>query len=190
MTLDPNQATLFLRRIAEGDSQAARDLLPLLYDELRSVAERCMAHQPAEHTLQPTALVHEAYVRLFGGQESPHWSDRAHFVRVAAQAMRHVLVDHARAKKAQKRGDGERPVPLEAVLAHFEEQSLDVISLDEALERLAKMDVGLSRIVELRFFAGLTIEETARALDVSATSVERGWRVARMWLREQLPRAG
>ena len=184
--MDPGQVTRLLGRLSEGDRTAAEELLPLLYGELKGLAVRSMRGERADHTLQPTALVHEAYLRLIGS-EAPRFEDRTHFVRLAARAMRNGLVDHARAKKAQKRGSGVEPASLDAVLAVFEEQQLDVLALHEALERLAAMDEPLARLVELRFFAGLTIEETANALGVSTPTVERHWRVARMWLRRELP---
>jgi len=191
MTTDPGQATILLQRMEGGDSAASEQLLSLLYKELRRVADRLMGREREAHTLQPTALVHEAWLRLIpGSQATPNYSDRQHFVSVAATAMRHVLVDHARARDAQKRGDGGTPVSLDGVIASFEERSLNVVALDEALERLTAKDPELGRIVELRFFAGLTIAETAKVVGVSTPTVERRWRVARMWLRSELPESG
>ena len=189
MPLDVTHTTRLLQRISAGDARAGDELLPLLYQELKSVAAACMDRERPNHTLQPTALVHEAWMRVIGAREGPTWSGRDHFVRAAACAMRHVLVDHARARAAQKRGNGGRVLPLDSVMASFEERQLDVLALDEALERLTAMDEQLGRIVELRFFAGLTIPETARVLGVSTPTVERGWRVARLWLRNELPPA-
>jgi len=182
---DAGEATLLLQRITDGDTSAGGALLRLLYGELRRVASGHMHRERGDHTLQPTALVHEAWVRLFdrGGHA---YESRGHFLRLASRAMRNVLVDHARGRAAQKRGAGQERVALDDVLAVFEEKRIDVVALDEALERLAALDPELARIVEARFFAGLTIEETARALDTSASSVERGWRVARMWLQRDL----
>ncbi len=182
----PNQATQLLARLSAGDEAAGEALLPFVYEELRSVASSCMRGERDAHTLQPTALVHEAYMRLLGNQENPTWQDRQHFIRVAARAMRNVLVDHARKRNALKRGGPETPVPLDQVVASFTEQSLEVLALNEALEELAKTDEELSRLVELRFFAGLTIEETARVLELSPATVERRWKVARMWLKDRL----
>lgn len=191
MTTDPGQATLLLQRMEGGDGAASEELYALLYRELRHVAGRLMGREGSDHTLQPTALVHEAWLRLMGASEAtPSYRDRQHFVRLAARAMRHVLVDHARERGSQKRGDGWTPVPLDGVIAGFEERSLDVLALDEALSRLADLDAQLAQIVELRFFSGLTIAETARVLGVSTPTVERGWRVARLWLRSELPRNG
>ena len=187
--MDPERVTRLLERATSGDRAAAEELLPLLYGELKGVAVRSMRSERADHTLQPTALVHEAWLRLVGGGGAPRFESRRHFVRLAARAMRNVLVDHARARQAQKRGEGQEAASLDAVLAGFEEQHLDLLALHEALERLQEIDAPLARLVELRFFAGLTIEETARALELSTPTVERHWRVARMWLRRELPDA-
>lgn len=185
------QATRLLRRMEAGDDTASEELLSLLYTELREQAARCMGGERVGHTLEPTALVHEAWLRLLAeGDEPRRFDDRGHFVRVAARAMRRVLVDHARGRAAEKRGRDWQPVPLDGVLAGFEERHLDLLALDEALERLAAMDPELARLVELRFFAGLTIAQTAGVLGVSTPTVERQWRVARMWLRRDLPGAG
>jgi len=185
----PGEATLLLRRLSGGDADASGDLLQLLYRELRRIASRQMGGERGDHTLQPTALVHEAWMRLFEG-ESPEWQGRSHFLRLASRAMRRVLVDHARSRAADKRGGGAGRVALDDVLAEFEERRIDVLALDVALERLTKMDAQLARIVEARFFAGLTIEETARTLEVGTATVERGWRVARMWLSNELRQEG
>jgi RNA polymerase sigma factor (TIGR02999 family) len=184
--LDPGEVTQLLQRMESGDAGAADRLLDALYGELRSLAERFMADQPAKHTLQPTALVNEAWMRI--AQPGVHeWEGRTHFVRLAARAMRSVLVDHARAKGADKRGGGRVCTGLDGVLASYEEKSLDVLALNDALERLSAMDEQLARIVELRFFGGLTIAETAPLLGISTPTVERGWRVARLWLMREMP---
>ncbi len=184
----PNlEATRLLSAVEAGESGAAEKLLPLVYGELRSIAEGLMGGERRDHTLQPTALVHEAYVRLIEGAGRGPWSSRSHFVRVAARAMRNVLVDHARSRSAQKRGGGRRiEHALDLALGELEKNVPDLVALDAALERLERLDEPLARIVELRFFGGLTIEETASVLGVSAPTVERGWRVARMWLRTEL----
>ena len=164
---DP-RITLLLQRMEAGDESAGAALAPLVHAELRRLAGDLMRGQPAGHTLQATALVNEAWIRLAGDGDVA-WRDHRHFFRVAAKAMRSILVDHARRKAAQKRaGVGER------------------VPLDEALERLAAVDVDLVRLVELRFFAGLSIPETARVLDVSTPTIERGWRTARAILHLQL----
>jgi RNA polymerase sigma factor (TIGR02999 family) len=158
-----------------------------VYAELRRIAERLMGGQRADHTLQPTALVHEAYLKLIDREGGGRWKDRRHFVRLAASAMRSVLVDHARGRAAVKRSGGERePLPLDQLAGLLESGGVDLLSLDEALSRLEAQDAELARIVELRFFVGLTIDETAAALERSPATVERRWRVARMWLRSEL----
>jgi RNA polymerase sigma factor (TIGR02999 family) len=183
-----SDATLALRGAEAGEPGAAERLLPLVYGELRELAARLMREQRPDHTLQPTALVHEAYVRLIEGSGRGPWTGRAHFVRVAARAMRNVLVDHARSKGARKRTPGSGPaLALDAAAEVFAEAVPDLVALDEALARLERLDEPLARIVELRFFAGLSIADTARVLGVSTPTVERGWRTARMWLRCELP---
>ena len=178
--------TRLLRRMRDGDSLAADELLPLVYEELRALAARAMGQRSAGHTLQPTALVNEAWLRFAGDGEAPEFQNRAHFLGVAARAMRSVLVDHARRRGAAKRVTGRERVPLEHVLDLFEEHTSDLLALDEALTRLTTMDPELGRIVELRFFGGLSVEETAHALDCSEATVVRGWRVARLWLKNDL----
>jgi RNA polymerase sigma-70 factor (ECF subfamily) len=184
--LRTGQATQLLQRIAEGDRDAAAELLPLVYGELHELAEHFMRGHAAGHTLQPTALVHEAYVRLLGTDASPEWESRSHFFGVAAKAMRSVLVDHARRRGAEKRGGGAERVPLEELVDLYEEHSSDLLALDDALTRLSVMDAELARIVELRFFGGLSVEETARTVGVSEPTIVRGWRVARMWLMREM----
>jgi RNA polymerase sigma factor (TIGR02999 family) len=158
------------------------------YARLLQLARRYMARSAPEDTLQPTALVHEAWMRVRSAGDDPdRFNGREHFVSSAAQAMRHILVDHARARSAQKRGAGRAGLPLDHVLASFEERALDVVALDDALSELTAMDPELGRIVELRFFAGLTIGATAQAIGVSKPTIERRWRVARMWLRDRMP---
>jgi RNA polymerase sigma factor (TIGR02999 family) len=180
------QATELLRRMGAGDGAAGSELLPILYRELHAIAARMMSEQGHGHTLQATALVHEAYLRLVGEHELPGFESRAHFLGVAAKAMRSVLVDHARRRAAGKRASGDRRLTLSEVDEALDRQAIDLVAIDEALTRLDAMDPDLARIVELRFFAGLSVEETARALAVSETTVVRGWRIARMWLRREL----
>lgn len=186
MTSHSSEATQLLARLSAGDENAGKELLPFVYDELRRVAGSCMRSERDAHTLQPTALVHEAYMRLMGVNDTPQWQDRQHFIRLAARAMRNILVDHARKRGAAKRGGMSDPVPLDHVVASFEEQSLDVLALHECLEQLQEMDAELAKLVELRFFAGLTIEETSKVMGQSPATVERRWKVARMWLRDKL----
>lgn len=155
--------------------------MPIVYQELRRLAGRYLAHETPGQTLQPTALVHEAYLRLARQRRAP-WQDRAHFFRVAAKMMRRVLVDHYRGRHAQKRGDGVARITLVDDLASAGPQSVDLLELDAALERLAALDPQQATIVELRFFAGLTVEETAAALGISTPTVKRHWALARAWL--------
>lgn len=172
-----------------GDRSAGEQLLSAVYAELHRQAARAMRRESADHTLQTTALVHEAYLRLID-QRRVEWRNRAHFFGVAAQLMRRILVDHARRRGAGKRGSGQRPVSLDDVHsvrgAPSEASRLDVLVFDEALDRLAALDESQARIVELRYFGGLNIEETAEALDVSPATVKREWAIARAWLRREL----
>jgi len=168
-----------------GDSEAAAKLMPLLYDELHRLAVYYMRSERVGHTLQPTALVNEAYLRLVDQRES-NWQNRAHFIAAAAQAMRRVLIDHARSKQRVKRGGMQVKVPLEDVAIAAEEQVQDLIALDAALDRLAEVDIRQSKIVELRYFGGLTVEQTAEVLGISAPTVKRDWAVARAWLHREL----
>jgi RNA polymerase sigma-70 factor, ECF subfamily len=171
--------TMVLEKLRAGQADAGRDLLPLLYDQLHSMAMREFRGQRKDHTLQPTVLVHEAFLKLVG--KPADLKDRGHFFAVAAMAMRQILVNHARAKNTQKRGSGERPTFLheEAVGAS---ESIDVLDLNEALEKLKEIDERKHKVVELRFFAGLTVEEIAQVLDLSKTTIESEWRAARAWL--------
>lgn len=180
----PGNATLLLHRMANGDRRASDELLSLLYAELHGIAERAMAGRRAE-TLQPTALVNEACLKLLGTQEQ-HWSNRAHFLGVAAKAMRSILVDCARRRAAAKRGGEFDRLPMEALMEVYERETPDLVELDDALTRLFAIDEQLGKIVELRFFAGLSVEEAARVLGVSVPTVVRGWHVARLWLQREL----
>lgn len=182
---DGADVTVLLGQISQGDDRAASRLIPLVYAELRRLAGGYMRHERSDHTLQPTALVHEAFLRLVE-QSSVDWEGRAHFFRVAAQMMRRILIDHARGTLREKRGSGEKPVPLEEALVFAPEQSMELIKLDEALERLSKIDPRQGRIVELRFFGGLTVEETAEAMEISPKTVKRDWSVAKAWLHGDL----
>lgn len=182
---NPAEFTRLLRRARAGDDRARDDLLPRVYASLRVIADGAMRRFDAGSTLQPTALVHEAYIKLFGG-ELPEFADRDHFLAVSANAMRNLLVDRARARKAQKRGGDSTRDPVDVLLLGFEERSTDVLDLHTALEELAAFAPEAARVVEMRFFGGSTAEETARVLGVSTRTVEREWRSARAWLYTRL----
>ncbi len=178
-----------LADLSSGNKAAADQLLPVIYDDLREMAERLMREERSGHTLQPTALVHEAYLRLVD-QTRVEWRDRTHFFAVAATAIRRILVDHARSHLAAKRGGRRERISLEAAGdAEAPTENVDLPALDEAMARLADFDERKSRIVELRFFAGLSIEETGEVLGVSHATVERDWSLARAWLYRELRRA-
>lgn len=184
---DPaGEPTRLLARLSSGDAAAADELLPLLYGQLREIAGRLMGDQRAEHTLQPTALVNEAWLKLAGPARATDWESHRHFLRVAARAMRSVLVDHARAVGTQKRGAGVVKLPLDELLVEAEERVHDVLAFDEALAQLEQLDPELAQVVEMRFFGGLTNEEVGGALGLSTPTVERRWRTARMFLRKSL----
>jgi len=172
--------TQLLDRWTGGDQQALNDLLPVVYEELRRLAGSYLNRERSGHTLQSTALVHEAYLRLVDQEVT--WQNRAHFFGIAAQVMRRILVDHARARNAAKRGDGLRITFDERVMAISEDRDFDVLVLDRALNELSHLDQQQGKIVELRFFAGLSIEETAEALNISTATVKRDWAMARAWL--------
>ncbi len=185
MQVSPEEVTALLQAWSAGDVAAGDRLVPLVYDELRRQAARQLRRERGDHTLRPTALVHEAYLRL-AGQERAHWQSRAQFFAVAAQVMRRVLVDHARRQKARKRPGGGQRVTLAEDLVVDMPRDVDVVALDQALQELHSVDPRRARLVELRFFAGLTVEEAATALAVSARTVEREWRLARAWLFRRL----
>lgn len=170
-----------------GDKDAFDKLMPIVYDELRRQAARYLRREQAGHTLQTTALIHEAYVRLVD-QRNVQWQNRAHFFGIAAQMMRRILVDHARTKKRAKRGGSDVKVSLADAAIPVKERDLDVVALDEALNRLAAIDEQQSRVVELRFFSGLTVEETAEVMGISAATVKRDWSMAKAWLHRELSR--
>ncbi len=178
-------ATRLLARIREGDENAAADLMPLVYEELRTLAGRWFRHQPPSHTLQPTALVHEAFLRMVD-RTGTDWKDRAHFCAVCAVAMRGILADHARRRRAAKRGGDWKRVTLTGTPAESGVDAIDALALDEALGRLAERSERQARLVEYRFFGGLSVEEAAAMLDVSAPTAERDWRMARAWLSAEL----
>jgi RNA polymerase sigma factor (TIGR02999 family) len=174
-----------LRAAVQGDQAAAAELLPLLYTELRKLAQALMAKTPPGNTLQPTALVHEAYLRLIGTAD-PGWNSRGHFFGAAAAAMRNILVEQARRKGRLKRGSGRKRVHIDGVEIQIEPPADDILALDEALKRLEARDARKGRIVNLRYFAGLTVRETAAALEVSVGTIEREWRYIIAWLHKEL----
>jgi RNA polymerase sigma factor (TIGR02999 family) len=176
--------TELLGRARAGDRDALAAVFPLVYDELRRIAAARVRGQGASPTLQTTALVHEAYLRLMEG-DAP-WESRAHFFHVAASAMRSILIDHARARKAAKRGGNRRREPFHEALAWFEEQRIDLVDLGDALEDLGKEEPRKKQLVELRFFAGLTSEEASEVLGISIATAERDWTLARAWLRKRM----
>lgn len=178
---DPNSSAPSVR--------SAEELLPEVYDELHALAERFLFRERPDHTLQPTALINEAYLRL-SEKNSAAWNDRSHFVLIAARAMRQVLVNHAVHRGAQKRGGNWREIALDEAVAIFSEASIDIIALDEALAKLSKLDEIQGRIVELRYFGGLTTEEAAAVLGLSSRTLEREWSMARAWLRRELEDPG
>jgi RNA polymerase sigma factor (TIGR02999 family) len=176
-----DNVTRLLNDAKAGNRNALDELLPLVYDELRRVASRQLASERKNHTLQATALVHEAYLRLIG-QHSVDWQNRLHFFSIAAEMMRRILVTHAIAKKAEKRGSDELTISLEDVVTFPNKQDIDLVSLDETLKELAKFDEKQAKIVELKFFGGLTNEEIAEVLGISASTIKREWRSAKAWL--------
>lgn len=185
----PGAVTELLARWAQGDHAAFDELVPVVYRELRDVAGRVLSHERAGHTLQPTALVNEAYLRLTGLRQAS-FTDRAHFFGAAANAMRRILVDHARRRDAVKRGDGWQRVSLDDVPVAGFDPVLDLVELDEALDRLAEVAPPAARVVELRCFAGLSVDETAAVTGVSPATVKRQWTFGRAWLHRQLAPLG
>jgi RNA polymerase sigma-70 factor (ECF subfamily) len=186
---DLTQLLLDLRSGSARNPAAAGRVFEAVHDELRRAAAALMRRERPDHTLQPTALVNEAYLRLVDGTRV-EWQNRAHFFGIAARAMRQILVDHARARAAEKRGGGWERVTLDERLEVLSHREIDVFELDDALSRLGEMDARMARIVELRFFAGLTVEEVAHVLEISRRTVQREWRVAKMWLARELGGGG
>jgi RNA polymerase sigma factor (TIGR02999 family) len=179
-----SDVTRLLQALEHGDPDAAGKLLPLVYGELRRLAARKLAREAPGHTLQPTALVHEAYLRLLGEEGAHSFKDRGHFLAAAATAMRRILIDNARRRRSRKRGGGLRRRRLEGIAAPGPDEEL--LALDAALEKLASQDPQKARLVELRYFAGLTGEEAAAALDISPSTADRHWAYARAWLRVEM----
>lgn len=189
MTRAAGDVTQVLAELQRGRPDAAAQLIPLVYDELHQLARHQMRHERPDHTLQATALVHEAYLRLVY-QPDRTWQNRAHFIGVAARVMRRILIDHARARRAAKREGLLQRVPLEEPVLLTEDQSAQLMALDEALDRLAQFDARQSQVVELRYFGGLTVDEVAEALGMSSKTVERDWRAARAWLYGEVSGSG
>lgn len=185
MAPSPKEVTKLLADWSHGDREALDKLMPLVYDELRRVASHYLRRERPGHTLQTTALVHDAYLRLVN-QKDVRWENRAHFFSIAAEAMRRILVEHARSHRAAKRGGGECKLSLDEAVDWPQEQAIDLVALDDALTSLTAIDSQKSRIVELRFFGGLTMEEIAQVLGVSLATVERGWHIAKLWLRREI----
>jgi RNA polymerase sigma factor (TIGR02999 family) len=187
MAAEPGRdLSLILGRARAGDEHARSELIALVYDELRQVATRLMRRERHDHTLPPTAVVHEAVIRLLGEAVFDRSPDRAFLFASAARAMREVLIDHARRRAAVRRGGGRRRVPLDLVVDYFEEQGLDLVAVHEALDRLAERNERQAQVMTLRYFGGMTIPEVAAALGVAVVTVERDWRLARAWLVGQL----
>jgi RNA polymerase sigma factor (TIGR02999 family) len=183
----PNQITQLLQRWRDGNREALDALLPLVYEELRRLAHRHLRNERAEHTLQSSALVHEAYLRLLG-QDFPHWEGRTHFFAIAAQLMRQILVDYARRHRASKRGSGVCMLTLGDVDALPQRKDVDVVALNDALNSLAEIDPRQSHVVELRFFAGLSLQETSEVMGIGTATVQRDWTAARAWLHREISR--
>lgn len=181
----PSDVTVLLSQLTEGNQQAAEKLMPLVYDELRRLARSYMRRERQDHTLQTTALVHEAYLKLVR-QKTTNWQGRSHFFGIAAQLMRRILIDHARGHLREKRGGAQVILPLNESLVFSPEHSEDLLRLDEALDRLSRLDPRQGQVVELRFFGGLSVEETAEYLKISSKTVKRDWAVAKAWLHGEL----
>jgi RNA polymerase sigma factor (TIGR02999 family) len=187
--LTPQDVTDMLQDWSEGDREVPARLIPLVYDELRRLADQCLRRERPDHTLQPTALVHEAYLRLSDESGIP-LRNRTHFFAVAAKVMRRILVDHARRRHALKRGGLQPNLSLGEAAEIADVPDLDLLALDEALKGLVALDQRKGRVVELRFFGGLSVEETAAVLGISAPTVKNEWRVAKAWLRREISRSG
>lgn len=179
-----NDVTEMLARLSDGNKDVVNDIFPLIYAELKKLAGNYLRNERGNHTLQPTALVHEAYIKLVD-QSRINWQNRAHFLGMGATLMRQILIDHARRHRADKRGGEHENLPIEeSIIIVAGEKSMDLIRLDEALKDLAKFDEFKSKLVELRYFGGLSVEETAEVLDVSPITVKRHWRMAKAWLAD------
>jgi RNA polymerase sigma-70 factor, ECF subfamily len=185
---DTRQITQMLKQWSEGNQNVLDTLMPLVYEELRRQASRYLRRERPDHTLQTTALIHEAYLKLID-QRRVDWQNRSHFFAIASQAMRRILVDHARERHREKRGGAAENLPIEeAAYVASDEKGVDLVALDEALTRLAEFDERQARVVELRYFSGLSIDETADVLGVSNVTVRRDWNMAKAWLHQQISR--
>jgi RNA polymerase sigma-70 factor, ECF subfamily len=182
---NPGEVTHLLSELKQGNKEVQDRLIPLVYSELRRIAAQRLRREDARHSLQPTSLVHEAYLRL-SRLERVDWQSRSHFFAVSATLMRRILVDHARAQQAKKRGEGWETVTLDPAILPARERAPELLALDEALDKLSRLDPRQSKIVELRFFAGMTEEETGEVLGISARTVKRDWQVAKAWLYHEL----
>lgn len=187
MDHDPQEITALLAEWSHGDQTALDELAPLVYDELRQVAARALRRERPGHTLQSTALVHEAFLKLIG-QRRVQWQDREHFFAVASQIIHRILITHARSRNCAKRGGGKAMLEFDESIALPGARNLDLLALDDALESLSQMDPQQGRVIELRFFGGLSIEGTAQVLGISASTVNREWNLARAWLHRELSR--
>lgn len=183
--LSQQNITLLLEDCASGNKNAVNELLPIVYNELRRISSKYLHDEYRNHTLQTTELVHEAYIKLVGGQEI-NWQNRAHFFGIAANSMRQILVDYARKRNSLKRGEGKTHVSLDDAEEMFFNTEEDIIALDEALKKLEAFDQELSKVVELRFFAGLNVDETAKVKNCSASTVKREWSLAKSWLFREM----
>ncbi len=188
MSALPEEITQLLINWSQGEKAALDQLVPLVYPELRRLAKRHMGRENPEHTLQTSALINEAYLKLVNQQSVP-WQNRAHFFAVAAQVMRHILVDHARGRNYAKRGGGALKLPLDEAMALTEQRAAQLIALDDALTDLAALDAGKSQVIELRFFGGLSLAETAEVMKTSPSTVQREWRAAKAWLHHTMTKA-
>lgn len=188
MSHPTHEVTTLLIDWNNGRAEALEQLMPLVYNELRQIAKRYLRKERADHTLQTTALVHEAYIRLID-QNHANWQNRAQFFGVAAQMMRRILVDHARGHHADKRGGGAAKLSLDEAIEIADQKEVDLIALDDALTNLAELDEQQSRVVELRFFGGLTVEETAEVMKLSPATIKREWSMAKAWLHRELTKA-
>jgi len=189
ITAMPNEVTQLLISWRNGDSEALDKLIPMVYAELRKLARRHMARESPDHTLQTSSLINETYLKLVD-QQNVQWQNRAHFFAVAAQVMRHILIDHARRHRYQKRGAGAPKISFDETTGLSDERAAELVSLDDALTALAEIDARKSRIIELRFFGGLSVEETAEIMKISPVTVSREWRAARAWLRREMATGG